>query len=743
MSRGYMKYFVRCIVLMAVSAMAMTVVAQNNPFKINDQVYRYYNKAMARLKIDKHNYYIDTMMSEAVRLNDTKGICIAASLKARHQLTGNDYEPVKRDLDELRRVSRLYGYTQYYYYATQIEVVWLLNHGRSITALDLVKKMKEEAFAEKNGYGIYNSLRSTGDIFFNRSCYSEAYRNYKAALDHMLENLPDQNPADIYLQVSLALKTSSHNDVSKLREALEYAKKSEERSVTITNKLKAREMQCVLYYLLDQKDVFVKQSDALLADYKKHKMSSNTAQYYSVCMYRALMSGDYAEARKYTKRVYDVDGLVYMADIAAKQGDYQEAYQYHLLASVKRDSIQNALSLSDMTEFNAQLENERLRQEFVELELKNSNLKLEQAKQEMEMDRMRLNNQRLEIENKDLELIKAKAKTEKMRMQTEKDNLEHARAKAEFEQQQMKSRIHIITLCCLAVILLMVMGASLAAFYRRRKQVLLTQKQNELLREANQRTETALAEAVEARRRAEEANHMKIRFIQNMSHEVRTPLNSIVGFSQLLTDDEVQISTEERKEFSRLIEHNSQLLTSLVNDILSISDMESGNYRLNYIDVPCNVLGLNSINMVEHLKPAGVDLKYTTEVDDTFVICTDHHRVEQVLINLLTNAEKNTTEGEICLHCSISENPGCITFSVTDTGPGVPAEEAEAIFERFKKLDTFKQGCGLGLNICRIIAKNLGGDVRLDTTYTGGARFVLVIPLKRADEVSEKSEAQN
>ena len=108
-----------------------------------------------------------------------------------------------------------------------------------------------------------------------------------------------------------------------------------------------------------------------------------------------------------------------------------------------------------------------------------------------------------------------------------------------------------------------------------------------------------------------------------------------------------------------------------------------------------------------------------------------------MLINLLTNAEKNTTEGEICLHCSISETPGCITFSVTDTGPGVPAEEAEAIFERFKKLDTFKQGCGLGLNISRIIAKNLGGDVRLDPSYTGGARFVLVIPLKRADDAAE------
>lgn len=737
MRRDNILILLRSAVLIIISAISLVAGAQNNPFKIDDRVYKYYNKAISRLKVSGHNYYIDTMLNEAVRLNDKKGICIATSLKARHTLLGNDYEPVKRELDELRRVSRLYNYTQYYYYATQLEVVWLLNHGRSIIALDLVKKMKNEAFAEKNGYGIYNSLRCTGDIFFNRSCYSEAYRNYKAALDHMLENLPDQNPADIYLQVSLALKVAARNDESKLREALEYAKKSEEKSVTITNKLKAQEMQCVLYYLLGRKDLFVEKSDALFEQYKKYKTVTNSAQYYSICMYRAMMNGDYAEARKYTKRVYEVDGLVYMADIAAKQGDYQEAYQYHLLASVKRDSIQNALSLSDMTEFNAQLENERLRQEFVELELKNSNLQLAQARQEMEMDRIRLNNQKLVIQNKDLELVKAKANAENMRMQTEKDNLEHARAKAEFEQKQMRSHIHIIMLCCLAAILLVVVGASLAAFYRRRKQVLLTKKQNELLREANQRAESALAEAVEARKRAEEANKMKIRFIQNMSHEVRTPLNSIVGFSQMLTDNEVEISAEERREFSRLIEQNSQLLTSLVNDILSISDMESGNYKLSYIDVPCNVLGLNAINMVEHMKPAGVELTYTSEVDDNFVIHTDHNRVEQVLINLLTNAEKYTSKGKIWLHCSLSENPGMITFSVTDTGTGVPAEEAEAIFERFRKLDTFKQGCGLGLNICRIIATNMGGNVTLDTSYTGGARFVFTLPITHNEDTTE------
>ena len=141
--------------------------------------------------------------------------------------------------------------------------------------------------------------------------------------------------------------------------------------------------------------------------------------------------------------------------------------------------------------------------------------------------------------------------------------------------------------------------------------------------------------------------------------------------------------------------------------------------------------------MVQHIKPEGVELTYTSEVDDSFIIHTDQNRVEQVLINLLTNAEKYTSQGKIWLHCSLSENPGMITFSVTDTGTGVPAEEAEAIFERFRKLDTFKQGCGLGLNICRIIATNMGGNVALDTSYTGGARFVFTLPITHSEDTTE------
>lgn len=258
------------------------------------------------------------------------------------------------------------------------------------------------------------------------------------------------------------------------------------------------------------------------------------------------------------------------------------------------------------------------------------------------------------------------------------------------------------------------------------------QAQNLQLEEARAHAEEAKAHAVRAQQRAEHSELMKTIFIQNMSHEIRTPLNAIVGFAQLLAEPDIAdtFSDDEKREYSQLIGGNADMLMTLVNDILNISDLESGKYKMNLAPCECNDVCRFCLKNVEVRQPAGVRMYFTTEADDSFSLYTDRQRVQQVLTNFLTNACKHTSKGEIHLHLSLSENPGNVTFSVTDTGSGVPADQAEAIFERFTKLDSFKQGTGLGLAICRMIAEILHGEVKLDTTYTaGGARFVFIHPL--------------
>lgn len=259
------------------------------------------------------------------------------------------------------------------------------------------------------------------------------------------------------------------------------------------------------------------------------------------------------------------------------------------------------------------------------------------------------------------------------------------------------------------------------------------------LRRRRIRDRKMINELTAANRKAEIANAAKTRFVQNMSHEVRTPLNAIVGFSQLLSLPDDSLSPEEKQEFSNHIMNNTKILIMLLEDILNITDMDKGQYKITYDEGEVHYMCRSAITSSEHRLHPGVRMLYEPESEEPFTFRTDPQRVQQILINLLTNACKHTSSGQIVLASSLTAKPGYVSFSVTDTGPGVPADQAEAIFDRFTKLNSFVQGTGLGLSICREIASLMGANVYLDTTYTaGGARFVFEVPVVPPEE--SKSE---
>ena len=227
------------------------------------------------------------------------------------------------------------------------------------------------------------------------------------------------------------------------------------------------------------------------------------------------------------------------------------------------------------------------------------------------------------------------------------------------------------------------------------------------------------------------ANEAKTKFLHNMSHEIRTPLNAMFGFSQLLGMPDGSWTDEEKTQYNQYIYNSYVMLEMLINDILDIADSEHGNYRIELSAVNVNEAARAALMLVEFRVPDGVQLNFTTDFSDEYVIRSDKRRIQQLLINYLTNACKNTEKGEIHLHCSKTEHPGKITFSVKDTGRGVPKDKADLIFNRFTKLNSNIQGSGLGLNICQTIAEKLDGEVYLDKTYTNGARFVFVVEDKQ------------
>lgn len=228
-----------------------------------------------------------------------------------------------------------------------------------------------------------------------------------------------------------------------------------------------------------------------------------------------------------------------------------------------------------------------------------------------------------------------------------------------------------------------------------------------------------------ARNVAEAASQMKTMFIQSMSHEIRTPLNSIVGFSQILGDR--YQDDPDTKIYASIIEENSNNLLRLITDVLELSDLDKTGW------IPADILtNINdccqlSADSISSDVQDGVQLSFQPACEQ-LIVKSNPERIMQVLINLLHNAAKFTLKGSITLTYSVMENERKICFSITDTGPGIPLEKQEAIFDRFAKLNSYSQGTGLGLSICRGIAEKLGGSLKVDPKYTKGARFEFVIP---------------
>ncbi len=250
--------------------------------------------------------------------------------------------------------------------------------------------------------------------------------------------------------------------------------------------------------------------------------------------------------------------------------------------------------------------------------------------------------------------------------------------------------------------------------------------------------ETREEQLVVAREKAEESDMLKSAFLANMSHEIRTPLNAIVGFSSLMQDGE--LSQEERAEYCSIVVNNSEMLLTLLNDILDISSLECGKIRFNYSSEDVVQICRHVIMTTAHTRQEGVECRFECPVE-SFSLTTDAHRLSQILINLLTNAGKFTTQGCITVGLEICPEQQEVLFSVSDTGPGIPLDKQEAVFNRFEKLaGNMKKGTGLGLAICRQIAMIFGGRIWVDSTYTAGARFVFAHPIGILAEDGEHRE---
>ena len=275
----------------------------------------------------------------------------------------------------------------------------------------------------------------------------------------------------------------------------------------------------------------------------------------------------------------------------------------------------------------------------------------------------------------------------------------------EAERDVVRTRFYLMS----AVIILLAL-LTIALFY-------ITQTRRRHLKELRKAYDQVL-----------ESDKMKTAFIQNISHEVRTPLNIIGGFSQVIANPDLDPNIEERREIARMTQKNARLITTLIDEMLLVSLNENSEEAKKENQVEINNLMRGVMKEAEDDLSDKTTIQYDTTLADDFTILTNEYMLKIVISAIVDNAVKYTPEGTITLKAAKPSDTE-LALTVEDTGCGVPAAEAEHIFERFVKLDTFKEGIGLGLPLCRMLIEKLGGTVRLDTTYTQGACFVVTLPI--------------
>lgn len=226
-----------------------------------------------------------------------------------------------------------------------------------------------------------------------------------------------------------------------------------------------------------------------------------------------------------------------------------------------------------------------------------------------------------------------------------------------------------------------------------------------------------------AKEQAEDASRMKSLFIQNINHEVRTPLNAIVGFAQIVARSE----DPSFNKYSEIITANSYDLLKIIDDMMQLANHDTG-LQLEKKEISVNALCEQAFLQSEYKRNADVEYRFVPWENEHLVM-SYKNVILVVVSNLLHNAFKFTDEGVVMLRCGMMHDNRTVRITVSDTGPGIPNDKHEAVFERFTKLDGFKQGAGLGLAICREAARFIGGDVTIDPDYTSGCRVYFTFPV--------------
>lgn len=666
----------------------------------------------------------DTLYRRAAALNNGTGKVVARVMPLQYKaLIADDDKALRDELNEIHTMTHRYKCESYYYLAALYIIDnYYLRKGLTDEAYALVRHNQSQTAHEHNAIGYIYDLMAFSDVLSARGDIGLAIRYMRFARIYSQEQGFD------YMLGSIELRNIGINVFSGRYDfVIEQINTSWHLFRNASQQAAAYGFKAFALFMLQKYD------QAKEAHREYQRLSNTTypemfdAEIGLINMLPTITQGD----KKAIKEQYD--------RLTRKNLRYRLFTEYAYLAYNKKyreadnvaDSIMRLITTTRVGSVTKDIDEYSNIIHAYFQELKEQNARNEQKK-------LQLNHSRLQLQNADLELSHATSLQRLAQMEAERNTLalqnKQQRAtqlKQSLKQQQTLNKAHkqksasefrfFLVIIAMVTLLFVLMVLYLWSHTRRQKRLNLL----------SQRLEATHTELAIANAKAQESEHQKTQFIRNMSHEVHTPLHSIMGFSQMLTDPEMAtlMSKEEKTDIIKYINDSSEQLSKLINDILDLTSMESGKYKMKFELVRIDQLCKKAIDLnMQHIKQ-GVEMRYENICDPELTISTDEGRVVQLLVNLLENSVQHTEKGSITLAVSTTANPGFVTFTVTNTGCGVKPEEMDKLFTRFYKVDSFKQGTGLGLDICRIIATKLGGTINIDHNYTSGARFWFTLPM--------------
>lgn len=658
--------FIFFLLFLTVSAKAQK---EAETFNVDSTLYEYYQRCQEYLLEPVVLGMSDTLFNMAAEQHDTRmqAVAIATQLDY-YYFQGTQEDSVIFYTDKVKNFARATRQPKYYYFAWANRLItYYLKTGRPNLAFYEAQKMLKEAQDEDDKTGLSRCYNIMSQIYTVKGLDGMAceWRLKEIELTEKYK-LENYNISQTYTQIA-----NYYINQDKPKEALEALEKSIETANSPIQKTTAK-LEYINYY---SKYENLPAAENILQECKQEfdqdkRLESIKKRLYNMeCLY-------YKQTKQYQK--------------ALEAADRQEMEEQRLSESALNSSHYRTKGeiYSDMGNMNQAV---KYLQMYIKTE---DSLKITNEQMASSEFATLLNVEKLNAEKKELIL------------------------------QAQEKEIHNKT--TLIISLIIVLGIVFMFLYRENFLNRKLKVSEAELKISNEELTVSREELRKARDIAEANSRMKTTFIQSMTHEIRTPLNSIIGFSQVLSDH--YSNSPETREFVNIIKSNSNDLLRLVTDVLTLSELDQ------YDELPVNTeTDINTVcqlayEVAKDNRQQDVEVILEPEREYLFIL-SNPQRVSQALNNLAHNAAKFTTNGSIRIAYSVLEAEKKLEITVTDTGIGIPEEQQDVVFSRFYKANSFTQGTGLGLPISRGIVEKLGGSLRIDSSYTGGCRMVLTLPL--------------